>query len=138
MSKAIDILGLDLVLGKIDYIGREIENQAGELVQETVLEVAFDAKRDAPVDLGSLQQSINNGYDAGKLEGQVYVNAEHGPYVEFGTGIDVEIPDGWGEIAAQFKGKGIKRVSLPARPFLIPAAMNGYKNLQLKLLRLTQ
>jgi len=51
----------------------------------------------------------------------VFVKADYGPYVEFGTGALVNVPRGLEEYAIQFKGKGVKKVNLPARPFMYPA-----------------
>lgn len=78
------------------------------------------AKNDAPVDQGDLVKSIyfeviNNGWGS-----RVTASAEHAPFVEFGTGGAVAVPDGWTDIAAQFKGKGVREVNLPAQPYLIP------------------
>lgn len=136
MTNKFEILGLSQALGRFDQIERQLVRDAGEAVQETVLEVAFEAKRDAPVDLGTLRQSINSEYSSTNLEGAVYANAKHAPYIEFGTGGMVEVPQGFEEMANGFRGAGIRRVNLPARPFLIPAANNGMKNLQIKLLRI--
>ena len=49
-------------------------------------------------------------------------------YHEFGTGRLVSIPDGWEEMAAQFKGKGIREVNIMPRPFMRPAFIEGSKN----------
>lgn len=83
--------------------------------------VEFRAKKFAPVDLGKLRQSItyesiNNGNGA-----MVSVNVPYAAFVEFGTGAGVLIPQGWEEIAAQFKGSGKRTVSMPAQPYLYPA-----------------
>lgn len=51
----------------------------------------------------------------------VFVRAGYAPYVEFGTGGLVNVPRGLEEYAMQFKGRGIKQVNLPARPFMYPA-----------------
>lgn len=136
MTSRFEIFGLNAVLGQFDELSKELEKEIGEAVQETTLEIAYDAKRDAAVDLGTLQQSINAGYNASKLEGTVNVNAPHGPYIEFGTGGLVDIPEGFEEMASQFKGSGKRQINLPARPFLIPAAYVGIKNLETKLLRI--
>ena len=60
------------------------------------------------------------------------------PYVEFGTGGSVDLTDMLelgipASYAAQFKGKGIKNVNLPARPFFFNAARIGLKNLLVRL-----
>ena len=75
--------------------------------------------------------------------GQVYcvtVKKNYAPYVEFGTGSKVDLTDMLAlgipsSYAAQFKGKGIKKINLPARPFLFNSARKG---LQMLLLRLTK
>ena len=45
--------------------------------------------------------------------------------MEFGTGGLVEVPEELKEVAAQFKGKGIKKINIQARPFLYPAFVKG-------------
>ena len=37
----------------------------------------------------------------------------------------VKVPSELKEVAIQFKGKGVKEVNLPARPFLYPAFVKG-------------
>lgn len=46
---------------------------------------------------------------------------KYAAFVEFGTGTTVDVPSDWKELAWKFKGKGIKKINLPARPFLYPA-----------------
>ena len=77
-----------------------------------------DAKRDVPVDTGELQQSIRQGVENEGLAQTVGTNVEYAPYVEFGTGTEVDVPSGLEDYAIQFKGAGIKEVNLPARPYL--------------------
>ena len=57
----------------------------------------------------------------------VTVPVSYAPYVEFGTGTKVNIPKGLEDYASQFKGKDIREVNLPARPFLFPAAEKAAK-----------
>jgi len=73
-----------------------------------------------PFKEGDLQKSI----DVSAQNKQVVFEAgkHYAPYVEFGTGrfVDLEqlkqlgIPESY---AMQFKGKGVKKVNLPARPY---------------------
>ena len=51
--------------------------------------------------------------------------APYAPFVEFGTGGLVEVPNELKEMAIKFKGKGIKKVNLRARPYLYPALLQG-------------
>lgn len=53
-----------------------------------------------------------------KLNKTVGNSKLYAPYVEFGTGATVDVPKGLEGYAMQFKGRGIRKVNLPARPFL--------------------
>jgi len=138
VSNEVRLIGTSQVIANIDKIEKQVLAHANILVQEAILETAFQAKWDAPVDMGGLMQSISVTYQKSKLEGTVSVNAPYAPYVEFGTGGLVEIPQGFEELAAKFKGRGVKKVNLPARPFLIPAALKEGEILQEQLAKLIQ
>ena len=84
------------------------------------------ANRDVPVDTGELQQSIRQGMDNEGLVQTVGTNVEYAPYVEFGTGTEVDVPSGLEDYAIQFKGSGIKEVNLPARPYLFNNARRNF------------
>jgi len=52
--------------------------------------------------------------------GAMVVNDKHyAPYVEFGTGRYVRVYSGYESYAWQFKGRGIRKVNLTARPYFI-------------------
>ena len=75
------------------------------------------------VDTGYLRNSIYLK-EQGSNDKFIYTvgaKAKYAPYVEFGTGGMVTIPAGYNDFAAMFKGKGVRRINLRARPFLIPA-----------------
>lgn len=82
-----------------------------------------DAKISAITDLGGLKAGLNKDvlYEKNVTIGEVEVRKNYAAYVEFGTGTLVDVPAGLEEYAMQYKGKGIKQVNLPARPFLFPA-----------------
>lgn len=61
---------------------------------------------------------------------RVGTNVRYAPYVEFGTGSKVQIPAGKEDYAAQFKGKGIRKVNRYAHPFLFPAAEGERRNFE--------
>ena len=54
---------------------------------------------------------------------------KYAAFVEFGTGALVNVPAGLEDYAIQFKGKGIKQVNLPARPFLFNSFFEEKKSL---------
>ena len=105
-------------------------------IGKSALEISKIAKQNVVVDSGNLKQSIK-AERKGKTA-EVVAGAKYAPYVEFGTGGSVDLTDMLelgipASYAAQFKGKGIKNVNLPARPFFFNAARIGLKNLLVRL-----
>jgi len=124
-----DLLKLKNKLDKMRaFESKTLSNELGK----TGLEIVRLAKRAAPVDKGALKQSISTQRSGKSVN--IVAAANYAPYVEFGTGGSVDLTDmtqlGIPEsYAAQFKGKGIKDVNLPARPFFFSSARIGFKNL---------
>jgi HK97 gp10 family phage protein len=128
----IDQSDLNKLKNKLDkmraFESKTLSNELGK----TGSEIVRLAKRSAPVDKGSLKQSISAQRSGKSIN--VVAAANYAPYVEFGTGgsvdltdmIELGIPPSY---AAQFKGKGIREVNLPARPFFFSSARIGFKNL---------
>lgn len=141
----IDQKGLNELLSKIEalkkYSTKEVSNELGTIA----LQSARRAKRAAPKDKSELLKGIR-GEPQGK-QAVVMSAAKYSPYVEFGTGrmvtlTDMQqlgIPDSY---AAQFKGKGIREVNLPARPFFFNSIrielQKGLVRIQNKLDKLTK
>ena len=105
-------------------------------IGKSALEISKIAKQNVVVDKGNLKQSIK-AERKGKTA-EVVAGAKYAPYVEFGTGRSVDLTDMLElgiptSYAAEFKGKGIKNVNLPARPFFFNAARIGLKNLLVRL-----
>lgn len=111
-----------------DYSGQTLSSEIGK----TGFAIERRSKRKVPVDTGGLKQSIKT-YHSGK-KAFVEAGKNYAPYIEFGTGSKVDltdmkalgIPDSY---AKQFKGKGIRDINLPARPFLFPSARTEFLNL---------
>jgi HK97 gp10 family phage protein len=92
-------------------------------VEDALLKIESEAVRKVKVDTGTLKQSIQSTpvkQTKTKVQGGVEVGADYAAYVEFGTGTRVKVPVELQDFAKQFKGKGIKEVNLPARPFFYP------------------
>lgn len=111
---------------------KTLSNELGR----SAMDIVRMAKQNAPVDKGTLKQSIKSERKGKTVE--VIAGAHYAPYVEFGTGGMVDLDDMLQlgippSYAAQFKGKGIKEVNLPARPFFYNAARIGLKNLLVRL-----
>ena len=94
-------------------------------VERSAINIERDAKNAAPVDMGILRSSIAKtvtASDKGRVvSAEVGTNVQYAPFVEFGTGAGVSVPDGQQEYALQFKGKTGHKRNMPARPFLFPA-----------------
>jgi HK97 gp10 family phage protein len=123
------IKGYDKFIKDLKSLGKEGVKRISETTKANAQEIATNAKIAAKVGkTGKLQQSIkpleidNLNW---KVSANATGNAPYAAYVEFGTGGMVKVPDELKEIAIQFKGKGVKEINLPARPFLYPAFVKG-------------
>jgi len=101
-------------------------------VGRTAMEIVGKAKGSAPKDTGNLAQQIATEPSGKGID--IVSKSNYSPYVEFGTGNEVELTDmldlGIDEsYAAQFKGASQDRVHLPARPFFFSSARVGFKNM---------
>lgn len=119
------VVNINGLKGVQDFLNKIDENLKVDLSNEinaSALTINRNAKRNVVVDNGFLRNSIIVTPDAqGSLTYSVEARAKYAPYVEFGTGGLVSVPAGFEEFAMQFKGKGIKKINLRARPYLIPA-----------------
>ena len=86
-------------------------------------QILNDAKKNAPKLTGKLRNSgiVENGEQVSKIT----FNADYAPFLEFGTGGNVDIPAGFEELAIQFKGAGKRQINIKAQPYLIPAFLKG-------------
>lgn len=87
-------------------------------VATTAIKVESGAKKKIPVKSGRARSSISpKQYNKG-FTYEIGARVHYAPYLEFGTGAMVDVPNGLEDYAAQFKGKGQKQVNIPAKPFL--------------------
>jgi HK97 gp10 family phage protein len=117
------IEGLDALIKRLGKLPPKIAKEVAMEVNASALAIQSKAKRDVKVDNGTLRNSIqlkeiNQG---NKIVYTVGSALKYAPYVEFGTGGEVNVPAGYETFAIQFKGKGIRKINLRARPYLIPA-----------------
>jgi len=126
---ASDLSKLNKKLDKLRaFESQKVSNELGK----TGLEIVRLAKREVPAPTGTLRNTIS-AQRSGKTV-NVIAAAHYAPYVEFGTGGRVDLDDMLrlgipASYAAQFKGKGIRDVNLPARPFFFSSARVGFQNL---------
>lgn len=116
---SIEIQGLDKFLkqtgAKADNLKRFVE---GEL-HATAIEITNAQASKAPVDKGVLKRSIFF-IRTGQFTFEIISGARYSAYQEFGTGNKVRIPNKYQKFAAQFKGRGIRKVNIQAKPYFIP------------------
>ena len=127
---------LDSLIKKLSNLGDRITERMADEIEATTLDVETDAKMSlaasmssSKYSLGGLMSSIHSLTDRKTLAGIAYTNIKYAPYIEFGTGGLIKIPAGFEEFALQFKGKGIKKINLPARPYMYPALFKNQKML---------
>mgnify|MGYP003652326003 FL=1 len=124
MSKS-TIKGLDKVYKDFNKLSKEVHKKVGLVTRENAKEIAVDASQRAPKDLGDLHKNISYEKDENTFNYKIFAREKYSAYMEFGTGGMVKVPSELKEIAIQFKGKGVKEINLPARPYLYPAFVKG-------------
>lgn len=129
--KTIEVEGLKELTAKIERSGDKIFDLLEGQIAIAVQNIANKARVDAPSDNGFLRNSIRA--DSSGLEGEVTVGVDYAPYIEFGTGGLVDVPEGLESYAIQFKGRGVKQVNLTARPFLFPAFYKETKDMDTRI-----
>ena len=124
--------GIKAIQDKLNELSKESQQGLANEINNSALNIQRNAKRNVVVDNGFLRGSIALE-PINELTYTVEAKAKYAPYVEFGTGGLVDIPAGYEQYAAIFKGKGIRKVNLRARPFLIPAFENEVPQLLKRL-----
>tara|TARA_R110000868_G_scaffold365207_1_gene628053 strand:- start:837 stop:1265 length:429 start_codon:yes stop_codon:yes gene_type:complete len=122
-----EIKGLNTVIANIRKYGVEAGKDIEAVTELVARNIEKDAKSRVVANFGKLGQSIKAVKET-PLEWKIEAGgilAPYAPFVEFGTGGLVEVPNELKEMAIKFKGKGIKQVNLRARPFLYPALLVG-------------
>lgn len=130
-----EIKGLNSVISNLSKYGKEAEQDIAGVTELVAKKIEGYAKQSAPANFGKLGQSIqakkvdkyNWSIEAG---GTI---APYAPFVEFGTGGLVEVPEELKDQAIKFKGKGIRQINLRARPYLYPSLLRGRKEYLEKL-----
>lgn len=101
-------------------IFKGVSDKYKQLLQDEIVatneDVANKARSRVPVDTGFLKNSIITQQTEKGAE--TIVSVKYAPYIEFGTGGKVDVPEGLESYAKQFKGKGVKQVNIPPRPYL--------------------
>jgi HK97 gp10 family phage protein len=134
----IEIQGVNELMAGLENYKKETDRAIKNSVTEVSMAVVRDAKMRLKEGLqqnpkhtrtGILWNSImrKKQYEKDQFEAVVGTNVNYAPYIEFGTGDLVEIPEGAESVAAQYKGKGIRKVNIKAVSFLNFAAVKNRK-----------
>lgn len=127
--------GTPQVLNRLKRVSRETDLAVKSAVVRNTDQIFAEAFSDVPVKLGNLKRSGIRTFPNNQLTGIVAFGgspAPYAPYVEFGTGSKVSIPQGFSDYAMEFYVNGNGR-SKP-KPFLIPAYLK-YKKVFLQDLK---
>lgn len=130
-----EIKGLSTVISNLRNYGKEAEKDIEGVTELVARNIEGYAKAQAPANFGKLGQSIESS-KIDKTHWKIEAGgtlAPYAPYVEFGTGGLVQVPEEMKDIAIKFKGKGIRNVNLRARPYLYPSLLRGRKEYLEKL-----
>lgn len=118
------VKGLDELLATLSGLGGDIKESSRKGLERGAKKIQKNAKYLAPVKTGQLRNSIKTKSETTQegAEAQVYTNAEHAPYVEFGTGqrgaeSNIDRPEGL-SYKANWKG-------MSAQPYLTPAYLHA-------------
>ena len=122
------IRGTSQVLNRLKRVSSQATLQTKSAVVRNTDQIYAEAVANVPVLDGHLRGSGNTSYQDNQLTGIVAFGgnaAPYAPYVEFGTGSGVNVPQGFSDYAMQFyvNGKG----TMKAQPFLIPAYLKYRK-----------
>lgn len=134
IGASINKVELDNLINRLSEFGVQITEKVADEIEGTTLDIETEAKMNLAAHMssskysfGGLMASIHSLTDRKNLAGIAYTNKKYAPYIEFGTGGMVKVPAGFEEFALQFKGKGIREVNLPARPYMYPALFKNQK-----------
>lgn len=121
-------------------LSAENTSQCQRIILGTCTNIVRKAMRLAPVNFGFLRASIGTNATGAGMNAEVWaggsgkgVNVKYAPYVEFGTGNKVYVPNELTEYAMQFKGRGIRKVNNKHQPYFFPAVKLSVKEMYIKL-----
>lgn len=129
MAFSFEIKGFEKFKKNLSKIPEKKAALIEEKLIDFVTEVNMEQVRRAPIDTGALRQHTF-WTRFGRLQFGLFSNMPYAAYVEFGTGGLVDVPKGLEDYAIKFKGRGIKKVNLPARPFFFPPFLSRRNELK--------
>lgn len=138
MAITVDIQGAEALRKELARLGMLFTAEAKRHIQEAGVNTQNEAKRKAPVDMGRLRASIQLYTSPDRLSAAVQPEVNYSPFVEWGTGNLVDVPDEVSEYALTFKGKTGVVINRQPTPYLYPAFFKNREELIDKLKELTK
>ena len=133
MSKlfVFELEGQGKLMKAIRKMPQQVQDDVAAKLEQFVEDTNADQVLNTPVGVSGFLRGGNDFRpdNPNKLEWTLFNTKEYAPYVEFGTGGMVIVPKGLEAYAMQFKGKGIREVNLPARPFFFEPFLRRRKEL---------
>lgn len=99
---ALQVKGASDVIKELRKYGKDIETRINDETEAIAFQIEADAKKRAPKNFGKLAQSISKS-KVSESNYKVTVNEDYGGYMEFGTGVKVNVPMEFKDLAAAFK-----------------------------------
>jgi hypothetical protein len=128
----LSLKGMDKLQKAIDSKNKALITGVDNEMKATVMEInKVQVSRCPKGPTGKAHQSLFVRKDAVLTYRLVSegMGSEYTPYLEFGTGGLVDIPKGLESEAAKFKGRGIRKVNMKARPFFFSPFFEEKNNL---------
>lgn len=102
-----NIEDFDVLYSKFKSLSDKSKAEVRNEFAASALNIQSNAKKNAPVNLGNLRNSIivDQSGDNSNFTFIISAKASYSPYVEFGTGGKVSVPSSYAEYASTFKGK---------------------------------
>lgn len=104
----VNIVGLKELQDKYKKMPENLQKEVKGIIEDGAKTFVRYAKRDAPVDMGVLRNSISY-LPIGKLSYDIVSGAKYSAYLEWGTITKVSVPGELAAYASQFKGKGLRK-----------------------------
>lgn len=134
----IRIEGVDTTHNKLVKLAQQNKDQAKQAINETSINILRKSQQNLAAlpfkdSVGGISQSGYILYDGDGYGSEVGFNKHYSPYIEYGTGTNVDVPAGFEDFAMQFKGAGVRQVNIKPMPYFHPAINSELENLKRKL-----
>lgn len=121
MDLRVRVDGAKALISGLEKLSRDVAGVVTDEIEATLASTQADAIANTPVEFEALRASIMMEMNPADLSGEVYSTSSYAGYQEWGTGGNVDVPNGWEDMALPWKGKGVKQINLKPQPFMYPA-----------------